>query len=278
VTGEAARNFLEKQIRANIADRGWLETAYYYLGSDYRAGMGGSYTLSYMAQMGGWGILDYALYYAKDPARHLRLGYASYLSSWALVNSGTPASNYGYWYPGKENDGAAGGGFEPRAWATSWLRKSHPRGSWYYGCEIDLGYCGALRTAATILAADPVFGLFVYGGALAETPDAFLVTPKDGVRQRLHVMLGDRRLHLVLNRDGFAPEVPIRIGHASSEIRFTLENLSSVAHETSLDVTGLPIGIVVEGLPAKITAAPSRVKIVLQVGRQPRYPVTLRVR
>jgi hypothetical protein len=77
VTRDAAHRFLEKQIRANIADRGWLETAYYLLGSDYRAGMGGSYTLSYMSQMGGWSVLDYALHYAGQPAEYLRLGYAS---------------------------------------------------------------------------------------------------------------------------------------------------------------------------------------------------------
>ena len=38
----------------------------------------------------------------------LQLGYASYLSSWSLVNSGRAETNYGFWFPGKENDGAAG--------------------------------------------------------------------------------------------------------------------------------------------------------------------------
>ncbi|HOV83167.1 MAG TPA: DUF5695 domain-containing protein, partial [Methanothrix sp.] len=56
--------FMEKQVRLNVAARGWLETAYYYLGSDYRAGGGLRYTLSYMSQMGGWSILDYALNWA----------------------------------------------------------------------------------------------------------------------------------------------------------------------------------------------------------------------
>src|SRR5207247_10183484 len=88
----------------------------YHLGSEYRGSGPSSYTLSYMAQMGGWAIEDDALYYAKDPVPYLRLGYASYLSSWALLNSGTAESNYGYWFPGKENDGGAGGGFEARPW------------------------------------------------------------------------------------------------------------------------------------------------------------------
>ena len=35
----------------------------------------------------------------------LEPGYASYLSSWALMNTGRPDTNYGYWFPGPENDG-----------------------------------------------------------------------------------------------------------------------------------------------------------------------------
>jgi hypothetical protein len=277
VTRDAALRFLEKQVRANIADRGWLESAYYLLGSDYRAGMGGSYTLSYMSQMGGWSVLDYALHYAAQPADYLRLGYASYLSSWALVNSGTPESHYGYWYPGKENDGAAGGGFEPRAWATSWLRKSHPRGSWYYGCEIDLGFCGALRTAATIVADDPIFGPIAYGGLLAETADGIAVTPKDGLRQRLHVVKGQRRLHLVLDRDGFAADQPIQIDPALRETRFTLENRTADAHTTTARLSGVAGRIAVEGLPSKLTPIPSGTRVELQVGPAGAYPVIIRI-
>ncbi len=104
-TAAQAREFLEFQLRLNMGDRGWLETSYYQLGSDYRSDL--TYLLSYMSQMGGWGILDYGLHFAQDPTPQLRLGYASILSSWALVNSGTEESNYGYWWPGEENDGAA---------------------------------------------------------------------------------------------------------------------------------------------------------------------------
>ncbi len=113
VAPQKAKEFMEKQMAANIFCRGWPETAYYLLGSDYRAGAGNSYTLSYMSQMGGWAVLDYALYHARNPDPYLRLGYASFLSSWALMNSGTPESNYGYWYPGKENDGGAGADSNP---------------------------------------------------------------------------------------------------------------------------------------------------------------------
>jgi len=51
--------------------------------------------MSYMAAMGGWGVLDYALNFAPSPYGWLQLGYASYLSSWALMNTGRPDTNYG---------------------------------------------------------------------------------------------------------------------------------------------------------------------------------------
>ncbi|HEY7089852.1 MAG TPA: DUF5695 domain-containing protein [Tepidisphaeraceae bacterium] len=278
VTREAASQFMEKQIRYNIADRGWLETAYYHLGSDYRAGFGFGYTLSYMSQMGGWGVLDYALHYAGDPAPYLRVGYASYLSSWALMNTGTPESNYGYWYPGKENDGAAGGGFEARSWATSWLRKSHPRGAWYYSCEIDLGYNAAIRSAATVVADDPLFGPIAYGGSIEAKPDAIEVIPKDGLRQRLHVMRDKQRLHLMLNRDGFAADQPIRIAKDGSEIRFILENRSAGhAHPTTLNIAGTNGRITVEGLAAKITPASDSSAIEFQVGPEAQYPIRIQL-
>ena len=76
-----AKTFLDGQFALNVASRGWLETAYYNMGSDYRGNGNISYTLSYMSQMGGWGILDYAYYQTHDPAKYMRLGFPAYLSS-----------------------------------------------------------------------------------------------------------------------------------------------------------------------------------------------------
>jgi hypothetical protein len=238
-----AVDFLEEQTKLNLACRGWLETAYYYLGSDYRGSGGASYTLSYMAQMGGWAISDYALYFAHDPIPYLRLGYASYLSSWALLNSGTAESNYGYWYPGKNNDGGAGGGFEPRPWGRAWLgNKEMGRGSWWYSGEIDLGYSGALRSAATIVVDDPVFGLFAYGGDISREKNLVQVIPKDGLRSRFHIVRGGQRVHLLLDRDGFAEDKPVSFDEGLKTIQFAIENRAAAKHETVLRVSGLPAG------------------------------------
>jgi hypothetical protein len=231
--------FLENQMRINIGSRGWLEPAYYWLGSDYRGSGNGNYLLSYMAQMGGWAVQDYALRFAKDATPYLRLGYASYLSSWALVNSGTAESNYGYWNPGKENDGAAGGGFEVRPWGRAWLgNKEMGRGSWWYSGEIDLGFNGALRSAATIVADDPLFGTIAYGGDLTRRNTTLAVTPKDGLRSRLHLLLDGRKVSLVFDHDGFAKGRPITMDDSLSKVTFQVENRSGDPHRTQLEITG----------------------------------------
>ncbi len=237
-----AEAFMDHQMECNLFCRGWLETAYYLLGSDIRGGGGNSYTLTYMSQMGGWAVLDYGLHYAKDPWPYLRLGYASYLSSWALLNSGTPESGYGYWYPGPEDDGGAGGGFEPAPYGMTWLGQPHHRGSWYYSSEIDLGFSGAIRGARTVVADDPLFGRFCYGGELRASGSALEITPKDGVRRRFHAMLERGRLHLESAVDRFRPDRPIVVSSDVSEVRFELESDNHAQHEAVLRVSGLPPG------------------------------------
>src|SRR6266568_1697936 len=237
-----ADEFLEEQMRLNIAARG-TEPAYYWLGSDYRASGNSAYTLTYMAQMGGWAVSDYALNFAERPIPYLRLGYASYLSSWALLNSGTPESNYGYWFPGKENDGGAGGGFEPRPWGRAWLgNKEMGRGSWWYSGEIDLGFSGALRAAATVVSDDPIFGMYAYGGQLTRQGSDLEVIPKDGLRTRFAVVLGSTHFQMQLDRDGFARDQAVAFNTSLDRVRFTIENRSDDQHETALTLSGLPAG------------------------------------
>ncbi|MCY4081935.1 MAG: DUF5695 domain-containing protein [Caldilineaceae bacterium] len=241
--------FMEKQIEANIALRGWVEPSYTLLGGDNRGGDSSRYGLSYMSQLGGWSIVDYALYFAEDPFPYLRLGYASLLSSWCLMNTGTAESNYGYWYPGEENDGASGWAITPEKYSGMWIRQDNGRGSWPYDGEIELGYGAALRTAATIVADDPLFGWFAYGGRLGMREGRFEIWPQDGVRQRLHIIGQDARMHLLLERDGFATDHPISIhcdcldseGEAMqfSRIAFRIENRSGDRHRTDLKLRGL---------------------------------------
>ncbi len=237
VTQADAKRFMQAQMDANIACRGWLEPAYYYMGSDFR-GRSDSYLLSYMAQMGGWSVLDYGLNFAADPASYIQLGYASYLSSFALMNTGTPESNYGFWYGGKENDGATGWAFEPQQTANTWIMKPQSRGPWYYDGEIDLGYGGATRTAATVITQDPVFGLIAYGGTLTVQGQTLQVIPKDGLQRKIYYRQAGKKLDIELARDGFAGSEQVIIDPARS-LRFTLENRTADTHQTGITLRGL---------------------------------------
>jgi hypothetical protein len=278
VSLDAAEKFQEFQLLLNITDRGWLETNYYELGSDYRGGM--SYLLSYMSQMGGWSILDYGLYFATDPADYLRLGYASSLSSWALVNSGTSESGYGYWFPSKANDGATGGGFMADAIGRGWIGKEMPRGAWHYSAEEDVGYCGALRTHETIVTKDPVFGEFAYGGVLTRTAGAISVVPRDGLRVRFHVIRGGQRLHLSLDHDGYAKEQPVIVADDLSRVEFVVENRTGGAHSTELTIAGLPAGsyaVTVDGkMAGTVKGSADQTNVTLPIGASSSVRVQIR--
>jgi uncharacterized protein DUF5695 len=277
VSYDAALKFMNFQLLLNMSDRGWLETTYYQLGSDYRGTL--TYLLSYMSQMGGWSILDYALHFASDPTDALRLGYASSLSSWALVNSGTEESGYGYWFPSPNNDGATGGGFMPEATGRAWIGKQMSRGAWYYSAEEDVGYCGALRAHATIVSRDPVFGDMAYGGVLTRAGDAVHVVPRDGLRVRFHVVRGDQRLHMELDHDGFAKEQPVRVADDLSRVEFTVENRTGGAHSTDLTLSGLPAGnhtVTVGGRrAATVRGSNTPIKIALPIAAGESTPIVI---
>jgi hypothetical protein len=236
-----SRAFMDRQLAAGLSVRGWLNPAFYRLGADSG--------VSYMAAMGGWGILDYGINFAPEPWDWLQLGYASYLSSWCLMNTGTPESNYGFWFPGLQNDGAAGWQFQSSKVGGGWMASQAPgeyripRGPWNYDGEIDLGYGGALRSAATLVTNDPVFGWFAYGGTMTVDGDQLSVNPRDGIRRRLKVVLPDgslpftspiRRLKIEVARDGFAPDQDIVMDKTLNTISFTLENRTGNAHSTGI--------------------------------------------
>lgn len=227
--------FAYRQTACNVACRGNLENKYYLRGSDIR-GSSARYLLSYMSQMGGWSLMQEALYSTADPFALLRIAGASMLSSWALVNAGDQESNYGYWFPGEKQNGAAGGGFEPMPMGSTWLEQPHHRGSWYYSCEIDLGLCGGLRGANTVLADDPEFGRICYGGSLTEKEDGLMITPLDGVQRRFHWITATERVHALLDHVRFA-NVILRDGQM-------ICHFEAVASEATIHIfthTGQPI-------------------------------------
>jgi len=239
-----AQDFLSRQLLANVACRGWLEASYYHLGSDFRACGSGTYNLSYMSQMGGWAIMDHAVRFAQEPWQLIALGYAGLLSSWALVNAGPAESRYGYWHSGELHDGAAAWGFMPQKLGREWNSAigETARGPWPVDGEIDHGLGAAVEQMATIVAADPIFGLLAYGGEVAEEGGRLRVICRDGVRRRLHVVTQSLRLHLELECGQFAADRPVTILPDGSSITFDLESDEASACLATLHLEGLPKG------------------------------------
>jgi hypothetical protein len=116
------------------------------------------------------------------------------------------------------------------------------QGSWWYSGEIDLGFSGALRTAATVVSDDPIFGLYAYGGELKSNADSVEVIPRDGLRDRFDIVRGATRFQMQLERDGFAANQPVTFTNSLNRIEFLIENRSGDKHETILSVSGLPKG------------------------------------
>jgi len=228
VSKDDALDFMERQLYAGLTVRGWLETKYYQLGAD------GS--MSYMAKMGGWSILDYGKYFADEPYKWLRLGYASYLSSWSLMNTGTEESNFGFWSPGKINDGAMGWAFMSSKHGRAWIRKEYDRGAWMYDGEADLGNGAGIRIAETILTDDPIFGWIAYGGILSESSNHYAVIPRDGLRTRFSVITGGNRWGIELDRDGFVRDGEIVVGKSLKSITFEVENRTDDNHNSHLTI------------------------------------------
>jgi hypothetical protein len=153
------------------------------------------------------------------------------------MNTGTPESDYGYWFPGKEKDGAMGWAFMESKTGHAWIRKDIDRGAWFYDGEADLGNGAIFRTAQTVLTDDPLFGWIAYGGVLKTVKKRLLVEPRDGVRARFSAVTSGPRFTIELERDGFAEGKDISVDNNLRRAGFTLENRSGDSHETLLRIT-----------------------------------------
>jgi 3-methyladenine DNA glycosylase AlkD len=276
------REFLRRQHSANLACRGVLEAGYWSLGSDFRGCGSASYTLSYMSQMGGWSVLDYALRHETNPAADLRLGYASMLSSWALMNAGDASSGYGFWTPGQLHDGAMSWGFQPRQAGDEWnpATVNLPRGAWPVCGEADHGLVAGLEAARTVLFDDPIFGVIGYGGRVIERGRTLRIIPLDGVRQRFSAVLGTNRVHLTLDRDGFAAQRAIAVARDLASLSFWLENRAGTPHSLTLSAEALKPGTYRltcgEERQEVTVQAEGKTVFALRMAGPPEEPVTLR--
>lgn len=236
VNDEATWDFMHRQFYANLSCRGVLEAEWNTHGSDF-FGSSDHSEHSYMARMGGYGVLNYALRYDTDPRRWLSLGYASYMNPYGVMNVGDEESGYGYWYPGKEKNGAIGQAYTSEKFGKPWIGTEEERGPWRFCGEGDLGMCAITRTATSILVEDPLFGWVYYGGNMNILGDGrYELYPDDGVRQDMWIVSGKSRIHLKLNRDNWSKDSPAVIDLKRRTAKLTIANGHDSAHETELEV------------------------------------------
>jgi hypothetical protein len=122
----------------------------------------------------------------------------------------------------------------------TWLGQPSNRGDWYYSCETDLGYCGALRTAATIVADDPVFGRFCFGGEMHAEKSFLRIIPRDGVRRRLYLRAAGQKIDFEVTGARFAKEEPMQCFIDKQRFLFIMETESMSSGEIQFMIAGLP--------------------------------------
>jgi hypothetical protein len=232
ISDSATNVFMKKQLDGNLALRNFIEPGYNILGSAYTLW----HYMDYMSQMGGAAILDYAVKFSNDPAKYINIGYNSMLSAFALMNTGE--NGIGYWFPDKENDGAAGWIFT--GWQhDNWTKQRGPKDI----CgEVDHGFTGAVHSLATYVVNDPVFGLIAYGGKLLNTDKSYEIIPQDGVRRKLYFQNGKKFLLIEMHQDGFKKDTEIRISKDLSSISFSVENRTQKQHEFTFSLSGIEKG------------------------------------
>lgn len=231
--------FMQNQLDGNLALRGLFEPGYANLGT---AWSGQYVNLDYMTQMGGVALLDYAYRFSDRPDRYINYGYNSLLASWALMNTGTKKTDFGYWYRGEQNDGAVGWAFSPYQNSRTYMNYIKVgRAPWRFDGEIDHGLTGGIHGSGVYLLDDPDFGLIGYGGNVRMDKDGTVsIIPFDGVRRQVRIMT-PVRFSVELMQDGFRKDYPITL-RGTEELSFCMENRSDKPHNTTIRAEGMPEG------------------------------------
>ena len=231
--------FMQNQLDGNLALRGLFEPGYANLGT---AWSGQYVNLDYMTQMGGVALLDYAYRFSDRSDRYINYGYNSLLASWALMNTGTKKTDFGYWYRGEQNDGAVGWAFSPYQKSRTYMNYIKVgRAPWRFDGEIDHGLTGGIHGSGVYLLDDPDFGLIGYGGNVRMDKDGTVsIIPFDGVRRQVRIMT-PVRFSVELMQDGFRKDYPITL-RGTEELSFCIENRSDKPHNTTIRAEGMPEG------------------------------------
>lgn len=188
----------------------------------------------YTAALAGTAMDDWVRNNSATPEVEQRLTYAAKLANLTAINSGQISSDpadigaVSWTYQAmKGNNGALG--LDGGPLFNGWRGMSG---------EADLGLFGAIKLLSSDVAVDPIFGLYGYGCEVTESGGNYIVTPKDGVYQRLNLIT--EKWGMSLERDKYTLAT---VAKAKTSASFTLSNATpGTAHVTKVSFTGFAPG------------------------------------
>lgn len=230
------------------------------------------WNFQYTTSLAGYTMDDWLRNHSTTPEKDERMSYAAKIANIANINSGqinSDPANIGAvaWTYQAEKGNFGAQGLGGGALHNGWRGMSG---------EADLGLFGALKILSADVAVDPVFGLFGYGADVVQSGSNYVITPKDGVFKRLHLIT--EKFSMELERDQYTAAT---VATAKNYVNFTLKNLTpATAHTTKVTFTGLSPGtydILVDNAKAGTVTAKSGAKTVveLNIGTAGEYDVKL---
>ncbi len=226
----------------------------------------------YTTSLAGYAMDDWVRNHSSSPEAEQRLSYAAKIANVGAINSGQISSDpadigaVSWTYQAmKGNNGALG--LDGGPLFNGWRGMSG---------EADLGLFGAIKILSADVAVDPIFGLYCYGCDVTESGGNYVVTPKDGVFQKLNLIT--QKLGMALERDTYTSAT---VAKARNAVSFTLKNATpGAAHTTKVAFTGLTPGsynVLINGASAgSVTAVNGQTATVsLSIGTAATYTVQL---
>ncbi len=230
------------------------------------------WNFQYTVSLAGYAMDDWVRSGSTNPEFEQRLTYAAKIANVSAINSGQISSdpaNIGAvswtYQMTKGNYGALG--LDGGPLFNGWRGMSG---------EADLGLFGAIKILSADIAVDPIFGLYGYGADVTLAGGNYVVTPKDGVRQKLNLIT--EKFGMALERDKYTAAT---VAQAKNYVNFTLQNVTSgTAHTTKAAFTGLAPGsynvLVNNAIVGNVTATNGQVTTVtLNIGTAASYDIKL---
>lgn len=215
---------MKKSVMAAFSNRGHQPQWIFY-NTDLRQHGETHWNVSYMTQLGGWALYDYTLIEGCKDYELIKSVYGSYLAGWSLINSG-------YWNSEPENDGA-----------SCWIVQSEAidkegafngripiiKGAWHMSGESGLGFFAGLKAAASVIINHPVLGIYGFGCNITINDDIWTISPKDGLRMRIHDTINDWSIEIDRNAINM-----VEIDYSSKILKVYIDNLTGEISKTNV--------------------------------------------